>query len=806
MGKMLHGLALLCVAALALSTQKAVAQSNDTFSFYTNSSDIYPLPSSPDCAEALASPIQCPSQILDALPSTNLGISNLTASDLQTLCDPSCYSSLMTIAANVDSVCGGWPFLVGDTSYVASLPFRYFAYYWNLTCLFDNSASAYCLNEAQASTSTTDQSILSLPHAQLCAFCNLQKLDVQMTSPFGWDAAFVSDWETIQSDCSFSASNAIPSGLLFTGTSTNGTATNVTATPTPVPASNSSCVFGSYTVESGDTCASIAAANSLSYDQLISVNGLDMNCTKLPPAGSAICLSGKCPLYTVQQSDTCVSIAEAESISWAQLIAWNPQFNTYCTNLATQVGKGICVGPPGGGYAPSSTVSYVTGTPTAIAVPTAPVAPGSLRDECGLWYTAVPGDTCPQILSVFGLTNDTFYELNPAVDADCDNLLAGFSYCVAPYGNATTTSLFEAPTAPGLQFIQYMSGEFPAMEGYLTDIANVTVTPSLPPSSLSTTTTTSPTSTPTIPPGTFNSSQCLSYYEVQPGDTCLAIQYDYGITLDQFISWNTEVTSDCTNLEVGLSYCVFGLGNFTPTPISLAPTSASGSPTTGSSPTISSPTSSPTPTNIAPGTITSGCAQYYTVQAGDSCGAIESNFSITLAQFTTWNPEVNNQCTNIDVGLAYCVSGPTSTSTPPTTSPTGAPLAPGTLTNCAEYYTVVSGDYCALIESNFDITFAQFQTWNTGVDSNCDNLLLGYQYCVAGPAGSTTTSTPATSPTAPGTTSQCTQYYTVQSGDTCFAIEQEFDITSTQFLSWNSGLNSDCTNLELGFQYCVAGP
>lgn len=118
-----------CTAALALLAQSVAAQS--TFSLF-NASDIYPPPTAPECAAALGSTIQCPPALLDAVPSSNLGISNLTASDLQSVCTQSCYASLVSVAADVDSACQGWPFIMGETSYVASLPFRYYAYYWNL--------------------------------------------------------------------------------------------------------------------------------------------------------------------------------------------------------------------------------------------------------------------------------------------------------------------------------------------------------------------------------------------------------------------------------------------------------------------------------------------------------------------------------------------------------------------------------------------------------------------------------------------------------------------------------------------------
>ena len=32
--------------------------------------------------------------------------------------------------------------------------------------------------------------------------------------------------------------------------------------------------------------------------------------------------------------------------------------------------------------------------------------------------------------------------------------------------------------------------------------------------------------------------------------------------------------------------------------------------------------------------------------SGDNCSVIESKFGITMTQFTTWNPEINSDCTS----------------------------------------------------------------------------------------------------------------------------------------------------------------
>jgi LysM domain-containing protein len=51
--------------------------------------------------------------------------------------------------------------------------------------------------------------------------------------------------------------------------------------------------------------------------------------------------------------------------------------------------------------------------------------------------------------------------------------------------------------------------------------------------------------------------------------------------------------------------------------------------------------------------------------------------------------------------------------------------------------------------------------------------------------------------------STCTQFYTVQAGDYCMKIAQSFGISFQQFLSWNTDINSGCTNLQAGRSYCV---
>lgn len=56
----------------------------------------------------------------------------------------------------------------------------------------------------------------------------------------------------------------------------------------------------------------------------------------------------------------------------------------------------------------------------------------------------------------------------------------------------------------------------------------------------------------------------------------------------------------------------------------------------------------------------------------------------------------------------------------------------------------------------------------------------------------------------PSACPRCTQYATVRSGDTCDAVLRPYGITLGQLIALNPGLNSACTNLWSGYQYCVA--
>lgn len=62
----------------------------------------------------------------------------------------------------------------------------------------------------------------------------------------------------------------------------------------------------------------------------------------------------------------------------------------------------------------------------------------------------------------------------------------------------------------------------------------------------------------------------------------------------------------------------------------------------------------PKPTN-APEESNFRCAQWYVIQEGDYCDSVSIHQNIALKDFYFLNPKINANCTNLLLGLAYCV-------------------------------------------------------------------------------------------------------------------------------------------------------
>jgi LysM repeat protein len=171
---------------------------------------------------------------------------------------------------------------------------------------------------------------------QTCSDCALGLRQIELSSPFGYNAKEAAQFASSTSACNASGYGLTsPTPYALKTTSTASVTSSTHATPT--------CV-SKYTLQPSDSCSSVSRANNVSTYSLLASNGLRADCTNFPSANSTLCIPPKCTTYTVKSYDTCRSILDQHhGISNAQFISWNPNINSLCGNLYLSVGKEICV-------------------------------------------------------------------------------------------------------------------------------------------------------------------------------------------------------------------------------------------------------------------------------------------------------------------------------------------------------------------------------------------------------------------------------------------------------------------------------
>ncbi len=147
-----------------------------------------------------------------------------------------------------------------------------------------------------------------------------------LESPYGLRRVSPGAFSSLLSSCSSPAASYPYSTPAPTAATSTVTATETSASATAF------CTGTPYTVQSGDTCASIAQANSVATGRFITDNHLDYNCTAIT-TGSQLCILEGCLLYWVQTNDTCAGILADKDYSLNQLLSWNPYVESSCSVL-----------------------------------------------------------------------------------------------------------------------------------------------------------------------------------------------------------------------------------------------------------------------------------------------------------------------------------------------------------------------------------------------------------------------------------------------------------------------------------------
>ncbi|KAG6847464.1 hypothetical protein H0H93_007975 [Arthromyces matolae] len=744
--------------------------------------------------------------------------------DLSTVCTTDCTVGLESYRAAVVSACGNYMIPgSGNVTIAPTLAVDYVQGPYSVQCLQDPSSLAYCGPLLQSYNASAG--LLALPTSELCTYCVLETLNVTLSNPTTYSVAIAGLLSSAITACgsqfkTYGVSTA-PGDQVVLDPGVSGFGTNSTA----APAADCSIVGRNVTTGVATTCTALAQQYSISEYSVLASNPSLASCDSIS-AGTILCLPQACTTYTIATNDTCDSVAAlaqskaGTTVTTTQLQSFNPDLGTYCQLMALRVGKQICLSPNGGFPQLSATTgAQPSATPTSLAAVPSPTVSGT-TSACGKWYQIQSGDYCQTIALNNGVALADFLTLNPEVNANCTNLWLDYFYCVAPYppfatvtaspiitanySSATvmsytiptadytpttylvplTTAGVAAPTNVAGGTLTVGCGNYYTVQDgdtldTVTELVGVNSTelqtwnPELSSGTLPATGSAicvvfpmgNYTLYPATPPANAYANataDCAQYYTVVDGDGCSSIAASFGLTTLQLSTLNPGLKTDCSNLILGLAYCVF------PT----YPISSIGA-------------DSSIPVNVAPGTITDGCLEYYTVVSGDNCGAIETNYGLTSAQFLAYNPEIAADCSNLQLDLAYCVKTSTTTTSGDTGSSGGPPtnLASGSLTTCTEYYTVAAGDDCPTIETKYSIAAVDFFNWNPELNSGC-NILAGEAYCVGGGGN------------------PCGTIYTVQPGDYCYAITQSQSITQARLDALNPFLDANC-DLEVGENLCM---
>ncbi|PKK46870.1 hypothetical protein CI102_8376 [Trichoderma harzianum] len=353
-------------------------------------------------------------------------------------------------------------------------------------------------------------------------------------------------------------------------------------------------------------------------------------------------------------------------------------------------------------------------------------------------YTVISNDTCIGICSHNNITYAQLLSWNPGIDPGCSNLASFIDNSIC---------------------LSNPQGQFSITSNTISATAIATTTASVPSPTLNQTT-----------------SRCAQYYLISDGDDCSLLATKFGITLKDFIFLNSEVWSNCANLELGYYYCVQPVGYISTYP-GYGPSATAPlfnqTPST-SLPKIDNPLANwPVNDSIIPiaNNTRKDCYDYIymnntntTENLAADCWNLAWAYGITSEELVLWNPSLEKNDTSFSTPApeeSSCIASPTAVSsgssvsvyryTYPCTlaantsycvllvSPTPAPSTPtippgprasGQVANCTNWYTPAASVSCAKILKMFRLTIDQFHFMNPSVSQDCSTLVMGTHYCV----------------------------------------------------------------------------
>eukprot|EP00850_Spirogloea_muscicola_P017158 SM000144S00706 [mRNA] locus=s144:260589:284227:- [translate_table: standard] len=183
---------------------------------------------------------------------------------------------------------------------------------------------------------------------------------------------------------------------------------------------------------------------------------------------------------------------------------------------------------------------------------------------------------------------------------------------------------------------------------------------------------------------------------------------------------------------------------------------------------------------VAGDQLTGSCTAHYITRMWDTCGSIARSRGITVSSLMRFNPSLNCYTFFLWPGQSLCTNLLTVTSPPPPA--------------CTQSFQVTKAySTCASIMGRFQLSLSEFQAFNPSI--NCFwRLPRSLSVCVA--------QSPAITAAAPA----CTNKYLVTQGDTCGMIALASDLSESQFMDLNPGLQCGSPFLQIGQEVCIAPP
>jgi len=187
-------------------------------------------------------------------------------------------------------------------------------------------------------------------------------------------------------------------------------------------------------------------ANTVTFTTMATVVGVPSE-SKAKPTPSPTLVPARVVLQVLPEGTSTLTTEYREHGTYTALTTVGSNSTTGRANVKRETttcegSMAIAVEPT---EAPTMEKRQVPTCANAVSAP-APTASGAVIG-CSSWHVVVPGEDCASIPTQYGISQATFKEWNPSLDASCYNLMTGIAYCVSRCGLTSEMSSSSAVAA-----------------------------------------------------------------------------------------------------------------------------------------------------------------------------------------------------------------------------------------------------------------------------------------------------------------------------------------------------------------------